>query len=86
MQFERFYSLNHTSSNMVLTCPSFRISANLPKLGETFVVVMVLVLVCTYIPIHRMKSLHKHLIYVYDGRGMQIERFYSLNHGAVTWF
>ncbi len=45
-------------------------------LGETIILILY--------PQHR-KTL-SHLICVYDGCGMQFERFYNLSHSAVTWF
>ena len=84
MQFERFYSLNQSTVTLFWHVINLGFQPTLPTLGETCVVVMVWVYIHILYPQHG--KVLKHLIYVYDGCGMQFERFYSLSHSAVTWF
>ena len=85
MQFERFYNLNHSTVTWLRHVINVRFQPTNSTLGEMFVMVMVWV-VCIHILYPRHGKVLKHQIYVYDGCGMQFERFYNLSHSAVTWF
>ena len=67
-------------SGMVCTLPSPRLSFSSPKSGEMSVVETI-----RYPLPLQLKEL-QHLTYACHGRGIQFERFYSLNHIIVEWF
>ena len=82
MQFERFYSLNHSlgASFVHLHHPFFQ--PTLPNLAKQLWWWFGLsVNSYSHWP---QKKVIKHLNYISDGCGMQFERFHSLNHSVVA--